>query len=1542
MKFRSTLPRFFAASFAFLLAAQAHAASSLVFQRGYVDEQYGFGGSLYLVDPTTSDAAYFFGGGNHPNYSPDGSQIVFVDTDGDLTKTPANNYTPTNLVIAGGGSKLGGLKPKWSPDATLIAFATQATNANKIVITNAACTSGDEYNSAVCNYTKLDQSSTAVNSDPDWFPAIATNGATRIASLIFVRKATSNATSNDIYSTEITIDANGVVHEVQTTNLTQSLSIYEAPRYSHDGTKIIFVQGGSLHLMDSDGTNQHPIVSSTDSGLIFGYDPAFSEDDSKIVWGSGSLYSADLVVNQNGSVSANNIKQLTNSSSDRSPSWIGNAGETPGLSLPLTRGASNKLDLGAFAGNTTVTLTFTGSGDLIGSNWRVKPDGSLASVAGAPYDFANPGAAYSTQNGGDGINHFTGGGANFDSTGSGYGFAGKQTTDTTDPNAIRLGAIVGTFSSNPGREDWFYIGSGTTVQTPPAGAHLYVAVNDTNQSDNHGAYSGTLTTGNPMPPTPPAHGGLSATTFTVDESSTPSANLNDSVLRFHAVQTGTPAGLLVRVQANTGSGWSYLSDGLQGQMAYAPQVTGFILHSTNYPTANSVSFRAIATAPGYPDSVSNVVGPFNLTQNRPHLGPTILFVTTNGEINAIRFGVNETTVPDGTFIRVQSTQTPALEDSWSDVTINGSVLMSQDASDVHQFYSGTDNYPDSDGNYFRAVASNPNGGGYVNSISIPYGPFKFVSDPPAKVTIKLNGETIAPNDIDNGQLIPAGTFNVQATATSGRFIKRLALLLDGSLIKDFGDGTANGAVDFTTRIAGDHLVEAYATDDLGVTGAAVPIHIRILPASPGKVFMMQNSGDWNQASNWIDIEGHAGVPGPNDFAIVSTFSPTLSTDVTVGAMSLNGGTLNGAHTLTVSGFCTIADGAIKSNLTIPAGATCELLNDTDITLTGTFTYAGNVRLHGKGGIGGVNTNSNRNLAGPHPDGFFDFVGGIIHGVGQFFVDLAAGGKRGSKATPAPAPAPAAPEKRAIKAAQVQIPAGKVTVVQPPAVAAGLIAAGGGNLIASGGGNLIAAGGGNLVAAGGGNLVAAGGGNLIGQDGTGLIAAGGGNLIATGGGNLIGQDGTGLVASGGGNLIASGGGNRPTGLRLTNAADASSVAVALSGGELDLTDLTIYGSVAMTNGVLSGSGIILGDLTNDGGFITPGHSAGVVLVTGSFAQGANGALIVENGGATPDKFDQLLVSGAANLGGKLIVHTINGYTPDPANTFSPLGYSSVSGNFGSTSSNAGLTLTANGALLTTNPNIPSPVDATLRNISTRARVQTGDNVLIGGFIVTGSTSKKVIVRALGPSLPVNGALADPVLELHKSDGTVVTNDNWRTSQEQEIIGSGLAPRSDLDSAIIATLPPGGHTIVVRGKGSATGVGLVEVYEMDSSATATLANISTRCRVQTGDDVMIGGVIVGGTEPASVLVRALGPSLTSAGLSDLLQDPMLELYDANGNVITNDDWRETQENEIIALALAPSDPKEPAILAALVPGNYTAIVRGKDNTTGIALVEAFKVK
>ncbi len=260
---------------------------------------------------------------------------------------------------------------------------------------------------------------------------------------------------------------------------------------------------------------------------------------------------------------------------------------------------------------------------------------------------------------------------------------------------------------------------------------------------------------------------------------------------------------------------------------------------------------------------------------------------------------------------------------------------------------------------------------------------------------------------------------------------------------------------------------------------------------------------------------------------------------------------------------------------------------------------------------------------------------------------------------------------------------------------------------------------------------------------------------------------------------------------------------------------------------------------------------------------------------------------------------------------------------------------------------SPAAGRLANLSTRMGVLTGNDVMIGGFVVGGTTGKTLVVRARGPSLAAFGvanALGNPTLRLVRSSdqATVATNDDWQSaSNAAQVSASGFAPSDSRESAILVTLPPGAYTAVVSGAGGTSGVGMVEVFEVDH-ADAPIANMSTRGRVRTGDDVMIGGFVVQGTSAQTVLVRARGPSLSAFGISSPLSNPTLTVVRSSDQAVvaTNDDWGSASNaSEIVASGLAPSDARESAVLVTLPPGAYTAVVNGASNTAGVAIVEVF---
>ena len=292
--------------------------------------------------------------------------------------------------------------------------------------------------------------------------------------------------------------------------------------------------------------------------------------------------------------------------------------------------------------------------------------------------------------------------------------------------------------------------------------------------------------------------------------------------------------------------------------------------------------------------------------------------------------------------------------------------------------------------------------------------------------------------------------------------------------------------------------------------------------------------------------------------------------------------------------------------------------------------------------------------------------------------------------------------------------------------------------------------------------------------------------------------------------------------------------------------------------------------------------------------------------------------------------------------------------GKSAGSANITVTAtdaNGATASQSFDVTvtsTPVHAA--NISTRLQVGSGDDALIGGFIVLGDAPKRLMIRAIGPSLSgvgVTNALSNPTLELHDGTGALIaSNDNWQNApNKRDIMSSGLAPSDPNESAILTTLSAtssgSAFTAVMRSVDGTSGVGLVEVYDLDSGPGSSLLNISTRGNVQTGDNVMIGGFIVAGNGSQRVLVRAIGPSLAAFGVPDALADPLLELHNSDGDLIdSNDDWMDNPaEAEIEATMIAPNDPKESAVLQTLAPGAYTAIVQGAGGTTGTGLVEVY---
>lgn len=259
--------------------------------------------------------------------------------------------------------------------------------------------------------------------------------------------------------------------------------------------------------------------------------------------------------------------------------------------------------------------------------------------------------------------------------------------------------------------------------------------------------------------------------------------------------------------------------------------------------------------------------------------------------------------------------------------------------------------------------------------------------------------------------------------------------------------------------------------------------------------------------------------------------------------------------------------------------------------------------------------------------------------------------------------------------------------------------------------------------------------------------------------------------------------------------------------------------------------------------------------------------------------------------------------------------------------------------------PGRQNGGLANVSTRARVTDGEGVLTGGFIIASDIPRTVVLRGLGPSLAASGVeqvATDPVLTLFDSTGAVLaSNDDWNAN-DPATIPTGLAPTEALESLVIATLPAGAYTAVLETNDS-PGVALFELYQLGNNPASGVANLSTRGRVGLEDDVLIAGFILTGDHATRVIVRAVGPSLSGAGISHPLADPELELLNGNGSLIyRNDNWRSDQEAQIVQSGMAPSAEQESAIIATLPAGNYSAVVRGVGESEGVGLVEIFALE
>ncbi len=380
-----------------------------------------------------------------------------------------------------------------------------------------------------------------------------------------------------------------------------------------------------------------------------------------------------------------------------------------------------------------------------------------------------------------------------------------------------------------------------------------------------------------------------------------------------------------------------------------------------------------------------------------------------------------------------------------------------------------------------------------------------------------------------------------------------------------------------------------------------------------------------------------------------------------------------------------------------------------------------------------------------------------------------------------------------------------------------------------------------------------------------------------------------------------------------------------GGSLDAgsSSITVGGNWANAGTFAAGTGTVT---FADGCTSAPAAFTGTTAFRNLSLTSASGRGFILPVGAL------VSVSGALSLAGTAAQPLqVSSATPGQAATVVMGAAGSISRSFASFASGAAIDATA----------FPR-----LANISTRMQVLTGNDVLIGGFIIGGTESKTVVVRARGPSLVpfgVANAVANPRMDLFSGQAVIASSDDWGGNANAAAVqASGFAPSNALESAILTTLAPGAYTAVVSGVGNATGVGIIEVFEVDKPE-APLANISTRGQVLTGGDVMIGGFIIQGSAPKTVVVRARGPSLVPFGIANALQDPVLQLFAGQAVIASNDDWQaQAVPGDVTAIqasGFAPADTREAVIRVTLQPGAYTAIVTGKNGGVGVGIVEVF---
>jgi Tol biopolymer transport system component len=1169
------------------------------------------------------------------------SEIYTMNPDGSgvtrLTNEPAYNHD----------------QPAISPDGNKIAFSSnRAGGAFNIFLMNVDGS----------NVTQL------TNSGADYGPAFSPDG-----SKILFTSVRSN------YFQVFVINADGA----NETLLSSDPFIYDFdPSFSPDGSKIVFASseaGGNyrIFVMDPDGANRVQLSDHPASEYWQDTRPSFSPDGTRIVFQTATVNGHFEILKMNADGSG--LTELTHDTDDFRPGYSPDGSK---IIFSSPRSNNNEIYTMNPDGSNVTNISnnvLAYDAEPFWGNTPATADLGIVSVTDSP----DP-----VQNNGD---------ITYTFTIHNYG------PDNANHVRIQIDAINGTLISSElpytysnglytiTRADayngeTFTFNAVFAAHRPPPEESQTVRLNVFVSSDardpfgvDNGAFPITTIA---APPPPPQPGDLGATGFIINESFDPDINAADTVLRFAAVQQARAAGMSLRVQQSTNpndeSSWSDLPDGGLMMLDFSSfdpnddtSYQVYFLNTTAYMRGNGVYFRAIAYAPGHPDSISNVMPPpsqpgMNLASSTPHLDTTVFRIAGLAIPRRILPGQNipflavqQSYQVAGLQVRVQSSTTPRDEQSWT--SLPGGIMTTNCTADVDPnfcdgaatnfFHVRSSDYQTGEV-YFRAISSAP---GHVDSLSRAIGPFKLTRDELPQVLLTPPGPN-APGKTGTDQ--PDVLFvSVDANDPDGSVV-RVDLYVDGRpfLTKD----SPPWVFDIQSLSPGRHSLDAYGWDNVGGLGFSNHVGDYFVSNEGGFTFDRVADGDWNEATGWQPT----GVPGPNDVARIVNHTVTLNgANVSVSALTLSGGRINGPGSVTVANmFFATEAGTVLENLAVNVPAsTGVLFVDSPASIFDGIVVFNNVT---------VNNYGKAILSGHGFEGGTSFLNN--HGVSTFGNQL----RHGSQGRSTEANFGSINNYGTLDAS-----GGLLRVDQAIQYEGQLIT----------GAALIGQDGATLIGQDGATLIGQDGATLIGQDGATLIGNDGSSLIGQDGATLIGQDAAAALANDGAGVLSHNGNafNRPA-----RKSGKRGLGISRSDGTGPLFRLL--------GGTLNGVGVIQGDVENLSGSVAigNGNSPGAIAVNGNYTQSSGGSLVMNFSGRNgqANQYDLLKISGAASLDGAFDIGPVSGATPGTTSIV-PLSYGSVSGGFTTVGTNTQIAFNTTGAIITVTPPIPlAPVATAASNVT----------------------------------------------------------------------------------------------------------------------------------------------------------------------------------------------------------------------------------------------------